>query len=191
MASVGREQRGVIDAGSVRAGQRGAQNGGGRVVCGGGRFGTNMARELPYLAHVIRAESQELSIIHATNQHICHCAPPVCAVLCKRTLRNSLDWTIRRDVWRGKALDIRAQFEHNRNVTDPRQLAQIFEEAEARLAGWKHPDPYVAPTAPGGTKWERNLPVRLYGPFNQPRISHLSTAPHGKSIRARPTDGFV
>ncbi|KAJ7126372.1 hypothetical protein C8R43DRAFT_1028726 [Mycena crocata] len=85
--------------------------------------------------------------------------------LYKRTLRNSLDWTIRRDVWRGKALEIRAQFEHNRNVTDPRQLAQIFEEAEARLAGWKHPDPYVAPTAPGGTKWERNLPPPTESPY--------------------------
>jgi NADH dehydrogenase (ubiquinone) 1 beta subcomplex subunit 9 len=56
------------------------------------------------------------------------------------------------------------------NVKDPRQLAQILEQAEAKLAGWKHPDPYIrafnpcllkqidipvfaAPTAPGGTKW--------------------------------------
>ncbi|KAJ6539711.1 hypothetical protein B0H19DRAFT_1180249 [Mycena capillaripes] len=73
--------------------------------------------------------------------------------LYKRRLKNSLDWTIRRDVWRAKAMEIRAQFERNRDVKDPRQLAQILEQAEARLAAWKHPDPYTPPTAPGGTKW--------------------------------------
>ncbi|KAJ7632091.1 hypothetical protein B0H17DRAFT_961827, partial [Mycena rosella] len=73
--------------------------------------------------------------------------------LYKRTLKNSLDWTISRHDWRRKAMEIRAQFEHNRDVTDPRQLARVLEQAEAKLAAWKHPDPYIAPTAPGGTKW--------------------------------------
>ncbi|KAJ7682436.1 hypothetical protein DFH06DRAFT_1289905 [Mycena polygramma] len=88
--------------------------------------------------------------------------------LYKRRLKNSLDWTIRRDVWRGKAMEIRAEFERNRDVKDPRQLAQILEQAEAKLAAWKHPDPYIPPTAPGGTKWERNLPV--------PSFIHISLA---------------
>jgi len=35
----------------------------------------------------------------------------------------------------------------------------IIEETESLLEKWKHPDPYRAPTAPGGSKWERNLPV--------------------------------
>jgi hypothetical protein len=35
----------------------------------------------------------------------------------------------------------------------------IIEETENLLEKWKHPDPYRAPTAPGGSKWERNLPV--------------------------------
>ncbi|KAJ7734002.1 hypothetical protein DFH07DRAFT_845058 [Mycena maculata] len=85
--------------------------------------------------------------------------------LYKRTLKNSLDWTIRRDVWRAKAMEIRAQFDYNRNVTDPRQLAQILEQAEAKLAAWKHPDPYIPPTAPNGTKWERNLPPSTESPY--------------------------
>ncbi|KAJ7930120.1 hypothetical protein B0H13DRAFT_2310150 [Mycena leptocephala] len=85
--------------------------------------------------------------------------------LYRRRLKNSLDWTIRRDVWRAKAMEIRAEFEHNRNVKDPRQLAQILEQAEAKLAGWKHPDPYIPPTAPGGTKWERNLPPPMDNPY--------------------------
>ena len=41
-----------------------------------------------------------------------------------------------------------------------RHLTQlIIEETEGLLEKWKHPDPYRAPTAPGGSKYERNLPV--------------------------------
>jgi NADH dehydrogenase (ubiquinone) 1 beta subcomplex subunit 9 len=81
--------------------------------------------------------------------------------LYKRRLKNSLDWTISRHEWRYKAMQIRAEFEHNRsahhlsttsdttltvpfsNVKDPRQLARVLEQAEAKLAAWKHPDPYI------------------------------------------------
>jgi hypothetical protein len=42
-------------------------------------------------------------------------------------------------------------------IQHPTQL--IIEETESLLEKWKHPDPYRAPTAPGGSKWERNLPV--------------------------------
>ena len=55
----------------------------------------------------------------------------------------------------------------------------LFEEAEALLEKWKHPDPYHAPTAPGGqfphspsiasilnyvrsgSKFERNIPAPI------------------------------
>lgn len=42
-------------------------------------------------------------------------------------------------------------------INAPTQL--IIEETENLLDKWKHPDPYRAPTAPGGSKYERNLPV--------------------------------
>ncbi|WVQ79392.1 hypothetical protein IAT38_001489 [Cryptococcus sp. DSM 104549] len=77
--------------------------------------------------------------------------------LYKRYLTNALDWYIRRDLWRYKALEIRAEFEANRDVTEPRALAVLLENAEKKLAKRIHPDPYRPPTAPGGTKWERNL----------------------------------
>lgn len=35
----------------------------------------------------------------------------------------------------------------------------LFTETEKLLQKWKHPDPYVPPTAPGGSKFERNLPA--------------------------------
>ncbi|KAI0080625.1 hypothetical protein K474DRAFT_146347 [Panus rudis PR-1116 ss-1] len=84
--------------------------------------------------------------------------------LYRRLLNNELDWCVRRDIWRGRALAIRAEFERNRDVHDPRALAEIFAKAEAHLASRKHPDPYRPPEAPDGTKWERNLPPPL-GPY--------------------------
>ncbi|KAL0059875.1 hypothetical protein AAF712_013357 [Marasmius tenuissimus] len=84
--------------------------------------------------------------------------------LYKRYLTNALDWTVNRDLWRKEALLIRAEFERNRNIHDPRQLATILERAEAQLNHIKHPDPVIVPVFPGGTKWERNIPPRM-GPL--------------------------
>ncbi|CAE6443283.1 unnamed protein product [Rhizoctonia solani] len=78
--------------------------------------------------------------------------------LYKRFLVDALNWNIRRDLWRNRAIEIRAEFERNRNVKDPRAIAQILAEAEERLATKAHPDPYIHALYPGGTKWERNLP---------------------------------
>ncbi|EKM59277.1 uncharacterized protein PHACADRAFT_25395 [Phanerochaete carnosa HHB-10118-sp] len=81
--------------------------------------------------------------------------------LYRRILNNELNWIVRRDLWRAKALAIRAEFDRNRDVQDPRALAEIFGKAEADLAKRIHPDPYRPPTAPDGNKWERNLPPPL------------------------------
>ncbi|KAF8524655.1 NDUFB9, NADH-ubiquinone oxidoreductase [Hysterangium stoloniferum] len=97
--------------------------------------------------------------------------------LYKRYLNNSLDWTIRRDLWRPRALQIRAHFERNRDVHDPRALAKILEEAEAYLSATAHPDPYRAPAFPGGTKWERNIP-----PPTAPIFDHKEVEPEEGSI---------
>ncbi|KAK5126354.1 hypothetical protein LTR85_010590 [Meristemomyces frigidus] len=79
--------------------------------------------------------------------------------LYRRSLKLALDWTIHRYLWRGQAVYIRSLFEANKNVTQPRQQRELVEQTEAILEKWKHPDPYRPPTAPGGSKYERNLPV--------------------------------
>ena len=38
-------------------------------------------------------------------------------------------------------------------------LQELIAQTEEILERWKHPDPYRPPTAPGGSKYERNLPV--------------------------------
>ncbi|CAO1626870.1 unnamed protein product [Jaminaea pallidilutea] len=82
--------------------------------------------------------------------------------LYKRTLKNELDWIVRRDIWRDRAIEVRAEFERNRHIRNPRELAQVLQAAEARLADNIHPDPYKPPQAEDGTKWERNLPPPFY-----------------------------
>ncbi|KIM91229.1 hypothetical protein PILCRDRAFT_811740 [Piloderma croceum F 1598] len=93
--------------------------------------------------------------------------------LYRRILKNELDWIVRRDIWRAKAQEIRAEFERNRNVHDPRSLAIILQKAEEELANKLHPDPYIEPTMPGGTKWERNIPPPM-GPI----FDHLAESHH-------------
>ncbi|KAJ5819666.1 hypothetical protein N7474_005257 [Penicillium riverlandense] len=101
--------------------------------------------------------------------------------LYRRSLKLALDWAVHRQVWRGQAVYIRSLFEANKDVRDPRQqqvrsaplnafyeppsdwtnVQVLLRETEKLLQSWKHPDPYRAPTAPGGNKWERNLPARI------------------------------
>ncbi|EOR04896.1 NADH dehydrogenase 1 beta subcomplex subunit 9 [Wallemia ichthyophaga EXF-994] len=82
--------------------------------------------------------------------------------LYKRYLKQGLDWYIRRDLWRDYAIEIRAKFEANRNITNPRQLAKVLEHFEERLANRKHPDPYIPVLMPGGSKVERNAPPPMF-----------------------------
>ena len=60
-------------------------------------------------------------------------------------------------------------------IYHPPQL--IIEETESLLEKWKHPDPYRAPTAPGGSKWERNLPV----PSTERELS-ITRIPHSHEL---------
>ncbi|KAH9988418.1 NDUFB9, NADH-ubiquinone oxidoreductase [Russula vinacea] len=91
--------------------------------------------------------------------------------LYKRMLENERNWVVRYDLYRARACAVRAEFERNRNVHDPRALAAILEKAEEELARKRHPDPYIHPTFPGGTKWERNLPPAL-GPIFDHEAHH-------------------
>ncbi|TVY43854.1 NADH dehydrogenase [ubiquinone] 1 beta subcomplex subunit [Lachnellula occidentalis] len=92
----------------------------------------------------------------------------VVSSLYRRSLKLALDWSVHRYLWRGQALYIRTLFDANKNIRDPRQQRArscsapncfhdlipesqaLFSETETLLEKWKHPDPYRAPTAPGG-----------------------------------------
>ncbi|EAS36777.3 LYR family protein [Coccidioides immitis RS] len=84
--------------------------------------------------------------------------------LYRRALKLSLDWAVHRQLWRGQAVYIRSLFDANKDVRDPRQQRVLFQETEKLLEKWKHPDPYRPPTAPGGSKYERNLEAPILNP---------------------------
>ncbi|KAG5287096.1 LYR family protein [Histoplasma ohiense] len=90
---------------------------------------------------------------------------PTALSLYRRSLKLALDWAVHRHLWRGQAVYIRSLFDANRHVREPRQQKVLFRETEKLLEEWKHPDPYRAPTAPGGSKYERNseLPILPLG----------------------------
>ncbi|KAK9367427.1 hypothetical protein V1509DRAFT_147364 [Lipomyces kononenkoae] len=88
------------------------------------------------------------------------------ASIYRRLLRLSLNWAVRRDIWRKQALEIRAKFDANKNITDPRQIRDLIIEVERQLVINRHPDPYIPPSRPGGSKFERNVPPRLDKPID-------------------------
>ncbi|KAK9452225.1 uncharacterized protein V1518DRAFT_436564 [Limtongia smithiae] len=91
--------------------------------------------------------------------------PAHVASIYRRALRLSLNWTIRRDIWRQQALAIRAQFDANKGVTDPRIIRNLIVAGERELELNRHPDPYIPPSRPGGSKYERNAQPPLDKPI--------------------------
>ncbi|KAG0343047.1 hypothetical protein BG000_009366 [Podila horticola] len=77
--------------------------------------------------------------------------------LYRQSLRTAQDWYIDTNLFRHKAVELRIQFDANKNVHHPRQIGSLVKETERQLAESRHPDPYLYPTAPGGTKFERNV----------------------------------
>ncbi|KAF9923343.1 hypothetical protein FBU30_006613 [Linnemannia zychae] len=88
--------------------------------------------------------------------------------LYKRSLKTAQDWYIDTNLFRRKAVELRMQFDANKNVHNPRQLSAIIREAERQLKELRHPDPYIAPTAVGGSKFERNI----YPNTAEPHAAH-------------------
>ncbi|ODV77669.1 uncharacterized protein CANTADRAFT_92085 [Suhomyces tanzawaensis NRRL Y-17324] len=81
------------------------------------------------------------------------------ASLFRQALRTAFDSSLKFDAYRKETIKIRAQFEANKTVNDPSELEKIIQATQGKLAEWKHPDPYITPCRPGGTKYQRNIPV--------------------------------
>lgn len=93
------------------------------------------------------------------------------ASLYKRALKLSRDWAVQRDTWRIEVMHIRKRFEENRHVTNPRLLENLLSKAQEELTEFKHPDPYIVPTAPGGSKVRRCRLPRLSSVYADPVCS--------------------
>lgn len=82
----------------------------------------------------------------------------VVSSLYRQSLRLSKNWINRRDVWRTKALEIRQQFDQNKNIEDYRHAQALIEDTKQLLIKYQHPEPIIPSKRPGGTKYERNIP---------------------------------
>eukprot|EP00898_Chlorokybus_atmophyticus_P006839 jgi/Chlat1/7156/Chrsp57S06824 len=78
--------------------------------------------------------------------------------LYRRALKLVTDWGVERDVFYVEHANVRRQFEANRNVSYAEAL-RLLEEGETRARELHHPDRYIVPVFPGGSKYKRNLPV--------------------------------
>lgn len=80
-------------------------------------------------------------------------------LLYRRALKHTRDWAVIRDLFYIEADKRRAEFEANKNEVDIDTIDRLILKGEERLAKQQHPDPYIIPWAPGGSKWTRNPPV--------------------------------
>lgn len=94
--------------------------------------------------------SPVLPFTEANSQRVC--------ALFRKALRSAFDSALKFDAYRQETIRIRSQFDVNKHILDPNELEAVFADAKRRLAEYAHPDPYVSPSRPGGTKFERNLP---------------------------------
>ncbi|OBA22206.1 hypothetical protein METBIDRAFT_39898 [Metschnikowia bicuspidata var. bicuspidata NRRL YB-4993] len=78
--------------------------------------------------------------------------------LFRKALRIAFDSNLKFQSYREETVRIRSQFERNKLILDPNELEVVIANTRAKLAEYTHPDPYIPPLRPGGTKYERNLP---------------------------------
>ncbi|KAL6527567.1 NADH dehydrogenase [ubiquinone] 1 beta subcomplex subunit 9 [Orobanche gracilis] len=99
--------------------------------------------------------------------------------LYRRALKDTLNWAVHRHLFYHDADALREKFEANRQVF-AQKIGRLYQETsvllfitvamqedielidkmitagEASYNKWRHPDPYIVPWAPGGTKFCRN-----------------------------------
>ncbi|KAG9142521.1 hypothetical protein Leryth_017008 [Lithospermum erythrorhizon] len=86
-------------------------------------------------------------------------------ILYRRALKDSLNWAVHRHIFYEDADRLRARFDANKDVEDLETIDRMIADGEAAHNKWRHPDPYVVPWAPGGSKFQRN-PIPPSGVIN-------------------------
>ncbi|KAG7975875.1 hypothetical protein I3843_06G122400 [Carya illinoinensis] len=77
-------------------------------------------------------------------------------ILYRRALKDTLNWAVHRHLFYQDASDLRERFDSNKHVEDLDTIDKMIADGEASYNKWRHPDPYIVPWAPGGSKFTRN-----------------------------------
>lgn len=79
--------------------------------------------------------------------------------LYRNALRLQFSWAVDREIYLEKADEIRAEFDKLKDLPEKAsRVQQALAEADEKLVKYTHPDPYVIPYMPGGSKFMRNSP---------------------------------
>ncbi|CAL9071343.1 unnamed protein product [Musa textilis] len=79
-------------------------------------------------------------------------------LLYRRALKDTLNWAVNRHHFYQHASDLREKFEANKHAEDLDTIDRLIQDGEASYGKLRHPDPYIVPWAPGGSKFCRNPP---------------------------------
>ena len=63
--------------------------------------------------------------------------------LYRASLKNLMNWCVHRDLFIEQGNLLRAEFNANMHVKDPRLIEKIVSDGEAKLLEYQHPDPYT------------------------------------------------
>ncbi|KAJ7978529.1 NADH dehydrogenase [ubiquinone] 1 beta subcomplex subunit 9 [Quillaja saponaria] len=77
-------------------------------------------------------------------------------ILYRKALKDTLNWAVHRHLFYQDASELRERFEANKHVEDPDTIDRMIADAEETYNKFRHPDPYIVPWAPGGSKFTRN-----------------------------------
>lgn len=98
--------------------------------------------------------------------------------LYRHSLKNLQNWAVHRDLFIERGFAMRAEFDANKFVKDPRLVEKIVSDGEAKLAEFRHPDPYTR-ESPDALPRAAAAPARFLPP------SALSRSPCTSPITPR------
>ena len=113
----------------------------------------------------------------------------------KRLYRQGLkclqNWAVHRDLFISKGLEMRAEFEAHRHVSNPSMVEKLVSDGEAKLVTYAHPAPYTRAPAPAHrtarTRRTRCGNRRAPTPFC---LASVPTMPGGTKYQRYPNNGL-
>lgn len=101
--------------------------------------------------------------------------------LYRQSLRLTFSWAVDRKVFLNEAAKLRTRFDSVKGSPSSSNVKYAVEEGEKTLIKYAHPDSYVIPWMPGGSKFMRNPPpppeVAHYGSHPPPDASSGTNTP--------------
>ncbi|GAM27398.1 hypothetical protein SAMD00019534_105730 [Acytostelium subglobosum LB1] len=76
----------------------------------------------------------------------------------RKCLKSIRDYSEDYDYFLANASDLRSVLKSRKDETNPFLVKKYMKEFESFSNYWDHPDPYIPCDAPGGSKWQRNIP---------------------------------